>query len=198
MIKLPKNDPRLRNAKQSLKNYSSNLLKFGMSDDPKNYSEEELLEIVNGIYRKKKKLLVRGDYFIDVDDIVSTECDLARVTYKKGKLSSKDYENGYHKSLRNISNFHINDYFVITKSEYVGKNKHNITKHLFNTGLISRSRGKYPKVFAVKNDYESLQNNKFPKDLFHPIKRFINRYFFDNDYHFPDFKVTGYEIEFEN
>lgn len=197
MIKLKSNDPRLKTAMASLKNYSSNLLKFGMSDNPADYSENELLEIINGIYRNKKKLLVGGDYFIDVDDITSAECDLDRVTYKKGELSSKDYNDGYHKKISNINTFHVKDYYVTTKSKYGGQHKHDITKILFKAGLLKKSRGKFPRYYSIKNDYETIQNGKYPKDLYHPIKRFINGFFFENDYKVSEFNVTGFVTKFE-
>ncbi|NJI75852.1 hypothetical protein HCX49_21885 [Sphingobacterium kitahiroshimense] len=197
MLRLKTSDQSLRQAQKSFKNFSKNLLDFGMSDNPADYKEQELLEIINGIYKTKKKLLVGGDYFIEVNDIISAECELVKVTYKKGKLSTKDYQDGYHKKISNVNTFHVSDYYVSTKNPQHGNYKHDITKVLEKCGLIKKSRGKFPRAFSIKNDYESLINDEYPKDLFHPIKRFINGFFFEDDYHITDFTVTGNVLKFE-
>lgn len=197
MLRLKTDDPRLKQAEHSLNNYSANLLNFGMSDKSSDYTEQELLEIINGIYKTKKKLLVGGDYFIDVNDIISAECELVKVTYKKGKLSSKDYQDGYDKKIRNVNTFHVSDYYVITKNPHSGNYKHDITKILSKYGFLKKSRGKFPRAFSIKNDFPSLVNDEYPRDLFHPIKKFINGFFFEDDHHITDFKITGNVLKFE-
>ena len=196
MIKFNQNDPEIDSVKLNPISYLDNLKKFGMSTNINDYSREELSEIINGVYRANKTLLVQGDYFINLNDVIAAECVLEGVRYLK-KLSVKDYQNDQHKNLKLIRSFHVKHYYLITEKKVYGSTKHEITKLLFKVGLIKRSAGKYPRYYTVKNDYKTLQNG-YPKDLFHPIKRFINGYFYDDDYRISEFNVIGNGIEFQN
>lgn len=196
MIKFNEHDPLIDSAKINPDPYLENFKKFGMSTNIHDYSREEMSEIVNGVYRKKKLLLTQGDYFVDLNEVISTECVLEDVRYYK-RLSDKDYQNNKHKSLKAIRSFHVKHYYLITENEVNGSKKHEITKLLHKVGLIKRSTGKFPRYYSLKTYYKTLQNGN-PKDLFEPIKRFINGYLFDDEYRISDFRVTGVDFNFEN
>lgn len=199
MIKFNEHDPLIDSAKINPAPYLKNFRKFGMSTNIHDYSREEMSEIVNGVYRKKKLLLTQGDYFVDLNDVVATECvlhDVKHFVYYK-KPPVKGYQNDLHKSLKSIQSFLVKHYYLITENEVYGSRKHEISELLHKVNLIRRIPGEHPRYYSVKNDYQILVNG-YPKDLFHPIKRFINGYFFDDDYRISDFSVTGYDISFED
>lgn len=161
----------------------------GKSSNINDYTDREISEMLFGIYRDKKILLVDGDYFINLADVVKSECILASVSYIK-KPTLNDYRNNSHNTIDNIRTFFVEDYFLITKTPIEGLTKHKITRYLNKIGSLTKGRGQNARHHSIANDYKSLQNG-YPKDLFHPIKRYINGLFFENDYKIADFEVTS-------
>lgn len=174
---------------------------FGKSYNFDDYSEEEIVEMYYGIYKNNKQLflLVDGDYFIDMNDVIQTGCSLEKVSYY-GKPTKEEQNKITRYNIQRIRTFYVNDYFLITASKLNGTDKHLISRFLWKTGAISAGRNQFSKLYSIRNDYKVVQDFKeglFPKDLFYPIKTHINRLFFNNDYMISDFIVES-KIQFEN
>lgn len=166
------------------------LEKYGRSRNISDYSEEEINEMLLGIYRHKMTLLVDGGYFIDLNKVIRAECHLVDVSYLK-KLSLQDYKNNLHNSLSHIRTFYVKDYFLITDDPVKGVEKHEITRYLSKVGFLKKGRGKNSISFSIANNYDSLLFGKYPKDLYHPIKHYINGLFFNDDYQITDFDIIS-------
>ncbi|MBA5630339.1 hypothetical protein [Moheibacter lacus] len=166
------------------------LEKFGRSKNISDYSEEEINEMILGIYRHKMMLLVDGDYFIDMNKVIRAECELVDVSYLK-KLSLEDYKNNLHNSLSNIRTFYVKDYFLVTDHPEKGIEKHKITRFLSKVGFLKKGRGKNSTSFSIANTYDKLLFGEYPKDLYHPIKHYINGLFFNDDYYITDFEINS-------
>jgi len=162
----------------------------GKSLNIDDYSDAEIHEMLWGIYKEKKILLVDGDYFINLNDIVRSECILATVSYKK-KPTIADYKNGTYNQIDNIRTYYIADYYLVSEKEIGGEKKHKISRFLEKTGELGRGRGQYSRYYSTKNDYPHFQNG-YPKDLYLPIKHGINRIFFNDDYKISDFQVISH------
>jgi hypothetical protein len=171
---------------------------YGKHSEVNKYTDQELTEMYHGIYKDKKVILVDGDYFIDLKDVVEIICSLDSVSYLKGP-SADDYKTNGHNHLENIRTFYVKDYFLVTSTETQGRTKHSITSLLCAIGAINKGRNHFVGLYSIKNSYKSLQpfkQGKFPKDLYHPVKNYINGLFFSNDYHISNFKVeTQIELE---
>lgn len=162
----------------------------GKSENINDYSEREINEMILGIYRSKKQLLVDGDYFVSLNDVIKTECILQDVTYYK-KPTIATFKDNSCNIISNIRTFYIKDYFLITKDPIIGTTKHKITRYLFKVGFLNSGRGKYNGLYSISNDYKAILNGNAPKDLFHPIKRYINGLFFNDDYKISEFELTS-------
>jgi len=174
---------------------------FGKSYDFDDYSEEDIVEMYYGIYKNNDILflLVDGDYFIDMNDVIQTGCTLEKVTYY-GKPTKEEQKSISRYNIQKISTFYVKDYFLITANKINGMNRHFISRFLWKTGAINAGRNQFSQLYSTRNDYKVLQDFKeglFPKDLFYPIKTHINRLFFENDYMISDFIVES-KIQFEN
>lgn len=161
---------------------------YGKYGNISDYSEREINEMILGIYRDKKYLLADGDYFVNLENVIKSECILQDVSYYK-KPTLKTFKDNSCNLISNIRTFYVKDYYLITKEQYGGITKHKITKYLYKIGFLNSGRGKYSGLFSISNDYKTMQGGKFPKDLFHPIKRYINGLFFNDDYKVSDFEV---------
>lgn len=164
--------------------------KYGKSENIKDYSEREISEMVLGIYSHKKYLLVDGDYFVNLNEVKATECILEDVTYDK-KPTLETFKDNTCNAISNIRTFYIKDYFLITEDSNGETTKHKITKYLYKIGFLNSGRGKYNGLYSIANDYATIQQGLFPKDLYHPIKRYINGLFFSDDYRVSDFTVIS-------
>jgi len=158
---------------------------YGKSEDIKDYSDREISEMILGIYKDSRYLLVE-DYFVDLNKVISSKCILERVTYYK-KPSLDDYRYNYHNHITNIRTFYIKDYFLITNEEICGKREHRITGYLHRIGFLNQGRGDFRGLYSVANIYGTMLFGKYPKDLFHPVKRYINGMFFQDDYRISEF-----------
>ena len=167
--------------------------KYGKSENIKDYTEREIMEMIFGIYKDSKNLLVDGDYFVDLTKVTATKCVLETVTYFK-KPTLDDYKTNYHNRIDNIRTFYIKDYFLITDEEIGGLKEHRITRYLHKIGFLNQGRNDFRGLYSIANDYRTLLFGKYPKDLFHPIKRYINGLFFNDDYKISDF-IFESEIE---
>ncbi|MGE8536197.1 MAG: hypothetical protein ACN6OJ_16530 [Chryseobacterium sp.] len=163
---------------------------WGKSENINDYSEREINEMILGIYRTKKYLLVDGDYFVNLQDIIKTECILQDVSYLK-KPTIETFKDNSCNIINNIRTFYVKDYYLITKSPIGGNTKHKITKYLYKVGFLKSGRGRFIGLFSIVNDYKTIENGMFPKDLYHPIKRYINGLFFNDDYKISDFEVIS-------
>ncbi|KQT29550.1 hypothetical protein ASG22_19695 [Chryseobacterium sp. Leaf405] len=161
---------------------------YGKSENINDYSEREINEMILGIYRDKKYLLVDGDYFVNLEEVVKSECSLQEVSYYK-KPTLETFKDNSCNQIGNIRTFYVKDYYIITQEPIAGISKHRITKYLSRIGFLNTGRGKYNGLFSIANDYQTMQGGKYPKDLYYPIKRYINGLFFDDDYKISDFDV---------
>lgn len=161
---------------------------YGKYNSIKEYSEDEINEMYLGIYRHKKHLLVDGDYFINIENVIKTECVLESVSYYK-KPSIESTKDNSCNLISNIRTFYIRDYYLVTKDPVFGNTRHRITRFLYKIGFLNIGRGKYIGLYSIANDYKTILNGKYPKDLYHPIKKYINGLFFNDDYKIYDFDL---------
>lgn len=171
---------------------------FGEHNDIQNYTDEEITQMFYGMYPFKKMLLVDGDYFIKLTDIIEIVCVLEKVTYYKAP-THEDFKTNAHNRISNIRTFYIKDYFLITQNEVNGTLKHKITNFLHKVGELRRGRGEFSGLFSYKNQWKILYSFKqgyYSRDLFQPIKIYINDLFFSDGYYLSNFKVeSNFKIE---
>ena len=166
---------------------------FGKSPNINDYSDREIAEMVYGIYRFSRRLLIQ-DVFVDLEDVIKAECILKEVTYIN-KPTKESNKHNSHNVISNIRTFYVEDYFLITREPIGGLTKHSITRFLQMIGVLIPGRGKFRGMSSISNDYKTLQGGIFPKDLFYPIKHYINGLFFNDDYKISDFEViSSFEI----
>jgi len=164
---------------------------YGRSKNILDYTDKEISEMAFGIYLHKKTLLVDGDYFICLNDVIKIECELHDVSYIQ-KPTLETWKDNSCNAISNIRTFYIKDYFLITNNNKDPNfNRHKITRYLTRIGFLRHGRGKFRGYFSISNDYKTIQNGLFPKDLYHPIKRYINGLFFYDDYKISDFEVVS-------
>lgn len=175
--------------------------KYGKHSDINKYSDREITEMLYGIYTDSKTILVDGDYFVNLNEVVEIVCVLDKATYYK-RPTAEDFKTNAHNIIRNIRTFYVKDYFLVTSNPVAGQTRHKITNHLSKIGAIQPGRNEFSGLFSKRNHYQTLQHFKqglFPKDLYHPIKRHINGQFFNDDYRLSDFKVeTDFVVEKSN
>ncbi|WP_272151864.1 hypothetical protein [Tenacibaculum aiptasiae] len=180
---------RINKIRKSENNGGLNFKELGKSENIEDYSDREITEMIYGIYKDSKHLLI-DDLFLDLNEVSSTLCILERVSYLK-KPTLDDYKTNHHNRISNIRTFYIKNYFLITGNKINGQKKHNITRYLHKIGFLNQGRNEFRGLYSISNDYKTMLNGKYPKDLFHPIKRYINGLFFNNDYKISDFKVKS-------
>lgn len=162
---------------------------YGKSDNIKDYSDREITEMYYGIYQSTKSLHVDGDYYLDLTKVSAVKCILSDVAYIK-KPNKSDVQTNNYNRLENIRTFYIKDYFLITDEKESGATDHKITRFLYKLGQLKLGRNAFSGLYGIPNDYNSFQDGKngnYPKDLFHPIKRYINGLFFNDDYRIDNF-----------
>ena len=143
---------------------------------------------------KEKKMTSDSDLAINLGNVIRAYCTLKGVS-----LHISNTQTLAKIELDNIRVFYTGDYFLVTL-ENGEEIHHKITRYLYKKKLIHKARGRRRHhAYSIKNDYKSLQvfqNEKCPKDLFHPIKIGINKAFFDDDYFISDFSVidTGNKL----
>jgi|AntRauTorckE5430_2_1112549.scaffolds.fasta_scaffold12196_1 hypothetical protein len=172
--------------------------KHGKSDNIKDYSPYEISCMRYGIYEPTQKLLTDGDIFIDVNSISKVICKLDNVSYLR-KPNKSDYETNKHNYIGNIRTFYVKEYLLETKDKFDTFSQFKITRLLANIKAINRGRGNNAKLYSVSNSYKSLQkfgNQTIPKDLFYPIKIYINDLFFQDSYRISNFNLESH-INFE-
>ncbi|GAA5084576.1 hypothetical protein GCM10023210_04530 [Chryseobacterium ginsengisoli] len=163
--------------------------KYGKYENIKDYSEREIIEMLYGIY-KTSKILIASDTIINLNDVVESTCILADVSYIK-KPTLEDYKVNSHNTIDNIRTFYIKDYFLITDDKNGKRQEHRITDFLRKIGFLRVGRGKHIGYYSISNSYKTLQGGLYPKDLFYPIKRYINGLFFSDDYKISKFSVDS-------
>ena len=167
---------------------------YGKSDNIKDYSEEEISEMLKGVYSKSGYLLVDGDYFINVKDVIQAGCTWETVT---SNVKLDLYQSI---SINQIRSFYVKNYYLITKGVVNGTNKHFINSYLSKIKVIHSGRGQFRGLYSISNSYvcvQSFGHGYVPKDLFHPIKFYINGVFFNDQYHISDFVVDS-ELQISN
>lgn len=138
---------------------------YGKSIDFAEYSDEEIEEMFYGVYKDTKHLLVDGDYFINLNDVIQTGCTLEEVTYYKNP-TKEDLKDNSHNTIQNIRTFYIKDYFLITQDKVNGTDKHKITRYLWKTGAINAGRSRFPNYIALETIiglYKDLKKDYFQK-----------------------------------
>lgn len=169
---------------------------FKIPNDKKQFLGE-IDKMYYTIYVATGCILVDGDYFINMKDVIQTGCILEAVTYHQKPTQEEQTEISCD-TIHNIKTFYVKDYFLITKSKENEIEKHPITNFLYNIDAIQAGRGRFVGLYSIESSFESMQIFKegyFPKDLYHPIKRQINGLFFDDDYRINDFKVISPKIK---
>ena len=142
----------------------------------------------------KEKFLTDGDYSINLNSVKAAYCTLEKVTYVK-KPTQEDYKTDRHNIISNIRTFYIRNYFLVTENpEFNDTTEHDITKYLLRAGAFRKGSKNFKELYSIANKYIALQKfekGSFPKDLFYPIKQFINVAFFEDDYNIGDFYVKS-------
>ena len=160
--------------------------KLGRSSNISDYSDREINEMLLGIYKDSKHLMVDEGYFIDVAQAQKASCTLVDVSYSR---RIKPDPNSALK-LQDIRNFYVGDYFVETKEPFSDKQIHKVTGYLKKIGGISLGKGQYSHLYSIPNDFKTFFGDS-PADLFYPIQRYINGLFFDDDYRISNFEVIS-------
>lgn len=166
----------------------------GKSTNVYDYSDREIQEMHIGIHKDIRHLMVDGNYFIGVDEIISAGCELAGVTYAR-KLFENNWENS-NQMVQNIKTFYVKSYYVVTKEEVEGKLRHEITTYLHShkESVLRKGRGRFANSYGIKNDGEGtkyFRSGDLPEMLFYPIKTAINKEFFGNHFAIDNFIVEG-------
>ncbi len=185
------NQQHINKVRKAPKKYGLLFEEYGKSSNIDDYTDTEISEMIYGAYEHKKMLLADENYFIDLTMVTEIICDLGNVSYLK-KIEIKEKEESKNNSIINIKAFYIKDYWLITKGEICGITKHKITNFFHKIGVMTQGKGNHQSCYVIDNDYQSLQKFEqglFPKDLFHPVKLFINRFFFKDDYRISNFRV---------
>lgn len=174
-------------------------IEFGKSKNIYDYNEEENSQMLFGVYTHKGMLLVDGDYFINVNSVTQAICELEDLTFIK-KPNLEDLKTNNHSFIQNIRTFYVKNYYLITNEEFAGLKKHKISIYLLKIGFLKQGRNNFRGLFSVSNDYKTVQSfngKKYPKDLFHPIKNYINGLFFVDDYKIVNFIIES-KLKIEN
>lgn len=161
---------------------------YGKSENIKDYSEVEVSEMLKGVYSKSGYLLVDGNYFINVKDVIQAGCTWETVTSNIKLDSSQPIP------INQIRTFYVRNYYLITKDCVNGTNKHFINSYLSKIKIIHPGRGRFKGLYSISNSYvcvQSFGHGYVPKDLFHPIKFYINGVFFNDQYRISDFVVDS-------
>lgn len=164
-------------------------LDYGKSKNINDYSEREITEMLHGIY-KHSRILIAEDAIINLSDVKEAYCILADVSYIK-KPTLENYKSNSHNTIDNIRTFYVKDYFLITEDKNGKKENHRITRYLHKIGFLRLGTGKHRGYYSISNSYKTLQGGQYPKDLFYPIKRYINGLFFNDDYKISKFSVVS-------
>lgn len=174
-------------------------VQFGKSENIYDYNDQEISEMLFGVYRHKGMLMVDGDYFINVNSVTQAICELADLTFIK-KPNQKDLKTNNHSFIQNIRTFYVKNYYLLTNEEFGGLKKHKISLYLLKIGFLHHGRNNFKGLYSISNDYKTVQSfneKKYPKDLFHPIKYYINGLFFVNQYKIDNFIVES-KLKIEN
>lgn len=169
-------------------NWGLRYKEYGKSENIKDYSEEEVSEMLKGVYSKSGYLLVDGDYFINVKDVIQAGCTWETVT------SDVKLDLSQPIPINKIRTFYVKDYYLITRNDVNGTNKHFINSYLSKIKVIHSGRGRFRGLYSISRGHESVQSfghGYVPKDLFHPIKFYFNGVFFDDQYRIDDFVVNS-------
>ncbi len=148
----------------------------------------------------KEVFTTDGDYPINLNNVISAYCTLEDVTYIK-KPTQEDYQTGRHNIISNIKTFYIRNYFLVTNKPegWPGATEHAITKYLLRAKAFRKGSNNFKELYSIANGYVSFQKferGMFPKDLFYPIKQFINGPYFQDDNKIKDFYIkTVIEIK---
>ncbi|WP_422005384.1 hypothetical protein [Roseivirga pacifica] len=182
----------IKNARTNPEDYDLALVEYGKSPNIRDYSRGEIIEMLYGIYKDKCFMKVDAGYFINLKDVEKTICRLEKVSvYNKAKYEKTDNKEF---SIKNVRTFYVSDYFLETKNEISGNKQHSIVELLCKIGAISTGKNEYEGLYGIRNDYGTFQQyneGKYPKDLFHPIKIYINGLFFQDEYRISDFIVES-------
>lgn len=161
---------------------------FGKSHDIKDYSKEEVSQMLYGIYPYSGYILVDGDYFINIKDVIQAGCTLKTLT------SSCKLDLSNPVPIDKIRTFYVENYYLITRNSVNGTNKYYINSYLLKVKGVRHGRGRFKRLYSIANNYQCLQSfphGYVPKDLFYPIEFYINSVFFGDQYRICDFVVDS-------
>ena len=168
-------------------NYGLRYKEYGHSENIKDYSTREISQMLKGVYLHKNHLLVDGDYFIDVNDVIQAGCTLKSVTsYLRLDLSKPI-------PAKSVRTFYMENYYLITRNKINGTNKHSINSFLIKMKALRPGHGNFRGLYALTNYYKfrPFKQEPFPKNLSYPISLFFKDLFFKNQDKKTDFIVDS-------
>jgi len=157
-----------------------------MTLDYINQISKEDLNTNISLYTKQESLLVDGNYFINVKDVIQTGCTLETID------STKKIDPTQPIIVTDIKTYFFKDYYVITKDSTNRTIKHTINSYLTKKKVLHLNKTRFSGLYGLKNNdtqFINFTNGIFPKILFHPIKFYFNRIFFYDQYYISDFIV---------
>jgi hypothetical protein len=199
MIKISPLKPHLINKIRENPLKQGIVLQHALVDDIMVYSESQLAEMYNGIYKSKKIIKVDDGSFIELSNIIEVLCDCENVLMSSRYLTVNEYKQFIFK-VKHIKTFHVNDYYLVTKGKRNERKMHKITDWLCKVGGFQKSKFKNKTTFSIPNYFDSMlefESIKIPKALYEPINLYINNMFFNQDDYISDFKVLS-KLKFED
>lgn len=137
----------------------------------------------------KKKFLVDGDYFIDLDKVTKAVCKLNYVTTINKPSVLKYVESC---DIDDINFFYIGEYYLVTKEKIHNNTEHLITNYLRRKKSFckkTRTHDSY-KISNMNSGLLKLNSGKYPNELYFPIQHFVSG-LYTNELDFIDFEVIS-------
>lgn len=160
------------------------------SDSYEKYDDQEISLMYYGAYVDRKLLISDEGKIININKVKSIYCDIAEIK----SIKNVDIDDKFNIiNILDVKSFYINSY-IIEEIDWNGNIiQHNISRFLANIGAIKKDP-KSMKYYIIQNNSRELQqfnNILLPKDIFFPIKFYINGLFYNDHYYFSDFKIHG-------
>lgn len=163
---------------------------FGKYDSVSQYTDEEISEMYYGIYKDRKILVSDDGEIVEMNKISSGCCKLSGITY----IDSKDRKSNMNINISQVKAFKIEDYFL-EESDIIGNiHQYKISELLSKLGALKKMKSEFGNYYCIQNSYKELQSfNKclIPKDLYQPIKLYINGLFFNDHYYIDNFRIES-------
>ena len=175
------------NPEEFIKGYSI----YRKNENIEKYDDNEIREMLIGIFKKEKHLMVDEQYFIPINNVIKVMCIVANTTLLKTNKEINEVD--FKDNITLIKTFFVKDFFLITSKKINDSYRHKITDYLYKMGGYNRARGKNSSFYNIPNDTKLLYKN-YPVDLYHPIKRYIGEIFYGDGQNVFDFEVVKVSI----